>query len=167
MLIERNMILVLTPLPLFVVLLFKSFFSFCSFFFLSFLFPFLVCVTGPGQYNLPAAINAQTKPANLQNFSTSGPRFQEAQQRSIRINVPPGKYNPITSDFDKLRIKILKSKKMSAKSDWAQHIAFVSTEQRFNDGIYDNEVPPPTSYRPKVGLAETLPKAVSTKSGKT
>eukprot|EP00599_Poterioochromonas_sp_BG-1_P000781 CAMPEP_0173144032 /NCGR_PEP_ID=MMETSP1105-20130129/7004_1 /TAXON_ID=2985 /ORGANISM="Ochromonas sp., Strain BG-1" /LENGTH=583 /DNA_ID=CAMNT_0014057661 /DNA_START=101 /DNA_END=1852 /DNA_ORIENTATION=- len=113
---------------------------------------------GPGQYELPPAIQAPAKPAQIQNFNTSGPRFQETQQRSLRITVPPGKYNPITSDFDQLKIKILKQKKMASRSDWAQHIAFVSTDKRFKEEQYDNEVPPATTYKPKVGLAETLPR---------
>lgn len=76
----------------------------------------------------------------------------------MRITVAPGDYTPVTSDFDQIRLKIMKQKKMASRSDWAQNIAFVSTESRFKDGGYDNDVPPATAYRPKVGLAETLPK---------
>jgi hypothetical protein len=83
----------------------------------------------------------------------------------MRINVPPGKYNPITSDFDQMKIKILRQKKMASRSDWAQHIAFVSTEERFKEKGFDNDVPPPTTYHPKIGLAETLPKPASNRTG--
>jgi hypothetical protein len=80
----------------------------------------------------------------------------------MRINVPPGKYNPITSDFDRLKLKIYKHKKISNRSDWAQNIAFESTETRFRDKDYDNEVPPPTNYHPKTGIADTLPRSYNT-----
>jgi hypothetical protein len=134
--------------------------------------------SGPGQYDIPPAIQAGTKPPNLQFFTSSGPRFQEVSsyliyqlsvlivcfvsmylqgQRSMRIDVAPGKYNPITSDFDRLRIKILKQKKMISRSDWAQNIAFVSTEERFKDG-HDSDIPAPTAYAPKVGLTDNLPR---------
>lgn len=76
----------------------------------------------------------------------------------MRLTVAPGDYTPMTSDFDQMRLKIMKQKKMASRSDWAQNIAFVSTESRFKDGMYDNDVPPATAYRPKVGLADTLPK---------
>ena len=70
--------------------------------------------------------------------------------------IAPGKYNPLTSDFDTMRLKILKQKKMHSRSDWAQNIAFASTDTRFEKLNLD--APAPTAYAPKVGLAETLPK---------
>lgn len=78
--------------------------------------------------------------------------------RSMRIHTAPGSYNIIASDFDNARLKILKQKKMAQRSGWAQNIAFTSTETRFNEGSYDNEVPPPSTYYPKVGMADAAPK---------
>ena len=78
--------------------------------------------------------------------------------RSMRIHTAPGSYNIIASDFDNIRLKILKQKKMAQRSGWAQNIAFTSTETRFNDGTYDNEVPAPSAYYPKVGIADTAAK---------
>lgn len=75
--------------------------------------------------------------------------------RSMRIHTAPGSYNIIASDFDNVRLKILKQKKMAQRSGWAQNIAFTSTETRFNDNTYDNEVPAPSTYYPKVGIADT------------
>lgn len=52
--------------------------------------------------------------------------------RSMRLTTAPGAYSPVTSDFDQLRLKILKQKKMAVRSGWAQNIAFTSTEGRFS-----------------------------------
>jgi hypothetical protein len=115
---------------------------------------------GPGQYMIPSTIDSEkmTKPPNLQFFASSEPRFKSQQARSMQLETAPGKYNVISSDFDQLRLKILKQKKMASRSDWAQNIAFTSTTKRFQNmeenHIY--ETPTPTAYYPKVGLAETL-----------
>lgn len=79
--------------------------------------------------------------------------------RSMRISSAPVSYNAVTSDFDQMRLKILKQKKMASRSGWAQHIAFTSTETRFADAAYDNDVPAPSRYYPRVGLADVAPKA--------
>lgn len=115
---------------------------------------------GPGQYDIPSAIQAEkSKPLQLQCFSSSETRFRDQQPRSMQTKTAPGSYNVISSDFDQQRLRILKQKKMSSRSDWAQNIAFVSTEQRFNCKMLDNDVPPPSTYYPKVGLADTLPRS--------
>lgn len=118
---------------------------------------------GPGQYNIPTAIDGDkmTKPPQLQFFSSSETRFKPEQSRSMQVNVAPGDYNVVTSDFDKQRLKIMRQKKMAARSDWAQNIAFVSTEKRFRKAEEQHflETPNPTAYYPKVGLADTLPRA--------
>jgi hypothetical protein len=49
--------------------------------------------------------------------------------RSMRLTTAPGAYSPVTSDFDQLRLRILKQKKMAVRSGWAQNIAFTSTER--------------------------------------
>lgn len=78
--------------------------------------------------------------------------------RSMRISTAPGSYNIIASDFDNMRLKILKQKKMAQRSGWAQNIAFTSTETRFTEDQYNNEVPPPSAYYPKVGIADLAPR---------
>jgi hypothetical protein len=72
------------------------------------------------------------------------------------VSVAPGTYNPITSEFDQMRLKIMKQKKMATRSDWAHNIAFTSTEGRFRDMVIDNEVPPATTYYPKTGISDSI-----------
>ncbi len=64
----------------------------------------------------------------------------------------------MTSDFDQLRLRILKQKKMAARSGWAQNIAFTSTEGRFTQSAGVVEGPPANAYYPKMGIADNLPK---------
>lgn len=54
-----------------------------------------------------------------------------------------------------MKIKIMKQKKASSRSNWAQNIAFTSTERRFNQ-TFDNEVPSSTSYYPRTGISDNL-----------
>jgi hypothetical protein len=71
--------------------------------------------------------------------------------RSMRLNTAPGCYNPLTSDFDKLKLKILKQKKMASRSGWVQNIAFAATDKRFDEA--NNAVmssPSPTTYQPVI-----------------
>ena len=78
----------------------------------------------------------------------------------MRMTTAPGAYSPVTSDFDQLRLRILKQKKMAVRSGWAQNIAFTSTEGRFqlHTGIGNLDGPPANAYYPKVGIADNLPK---------
>lgn len=78
--------------------------------------------------------------------------------RSLRLTTAPGAYSPVTSDFDQLRLRILKQKKMAARSGWAQNIAFTSTEGRFTQTAGAVEGPPANAYYPKMGIADNLPK---------
>lgn len=66
----------------------------------------------------------------------------------------------MVSDFEQSRMKILKQKKMASHSNWAQHIAFTTTEARFHDmsQTYLLEVPPSTTYNIKQGLSDLAPK---------
>lgn len=118
---------------------------------------------GPGQYYIPPSISAEknVKPPNLQFFSSSEARFKSEQPRSMQVNTAPGSYNVITSDFDQTRLKIMKQKKMAARSDWVQNIAFTSTERRFNnlEEQFKLEVPNPTAYHPKVSFSDSLARA--------
>jgi hypothetical protein len=76
----------------------------------------------------------------------------------MRLTTAPGAYSPVTSDFDQLRLKILKKKKMAVRSGWAQNIAFTSTESRFFVPGQDLDGPPANAYYPKVGIADNLPR---------
>ncbi len=76
----------------------------------------------------------------------------------MRLTTAPGAYSPVTSDFDQLRLKILKQKKMAVRSGWAQNIAFTSTESRFQTNENSLDGPPANAYYPKVGIADNLPK---------
>lgn len=76
----------------------------------------------------------------------------------MRLTTAPGAYSPVTSDFDVLRLRILKQKKMAVRSGWAQNIAFTSTESRFHNVGEDLDGPPANAYYPKVGIADKLPK---------
>lgn len=76
----------------------------------------------------------------------------------MRIGSAPTPSTTVSSDFDLLRLRILKQKKMAVRSGWAQNIAFTSTEARFNSDSGANDVPPPSAYFPKMGLADLAPK---------
>lgn len=74
----------------------------------------------------------------------------------MRIYTAPGMYNPLESDFDKAKLKILKHKKMASRSAWAQNISFAATEPRFH--TLDRVVgPAPVAYRPKTDIADHIP----------
>jgi len=113
---------------------------------------------GPGDYFIPAVIQApRPLSPDQQNFSSSGPRFQDSLPKSMQLTVAPGQYNPITSDFDKSKIKILRQKRVASRSGWAQNISFASTEKRF-EIVDKNGVPAAGTYRPKTTLADNIPK---------
>jgi hypothetical protein len=78
--------------------------------------------------------------------------------RSQQIKTHPGSYNPLTSDFEKNRIDVLKKKRMLARSGWAQNISFESTEERFHQHEPGSSAPPPGTYHPKTSLVDHLPK---------
>ena len=73
----------------------------------------------------------------------------------------------MTSDFDQLKLKILKQKRISSRSDWAQKIAFTATEKRFNeinngisrDAVGDNG-PSPGTYDPRTNISDIFKKSV-------
>lgn len=115
---------------------------------------------GPGQYVLPSTIVADknAKPPNLQFFSSSEARFKNEQPRSMQVNTAPGSYNVVSSDFDQMRLRIMRQKKMAARSDWVQNIAFTSTERRFNnpEEMLKLDIPNPTAYRPKGSFGDQL-----------
>lgn len=77
--------------------------------------------------------------------------------KSMRLTVAPGQYNPITSDFEQAKIKILRQKKIASRSGWAQNISFTSTERRFHT-LEKPVGPPPGAYTPKTNLADHIAK---------
>lgn len=118
---------------------------------------------GPGFYRIPSSIdtmmnNNNNKPVEQQFFASAEVRFRDPTPMSQRMNTAPGLYNPITSDFDKLRLKIMKQKKMSSRSGWAQNIAFTTTDSRFHPDDYYSDVPPPTAYNPKESFTDHVKK---------
>ena len=77
-----------------------------------------------------------------------------------RLIVAPGDYNPLTSDFEKVRLKALKQKKLTNRSLWASSVAFTGTEKRFNDincglpkDLVSNKLPPPGAYNPNLDIS--------------
>lgn len=116
---------------------------------------------GPGKYSIPkeiSASHADKTPQHLQCFATSDVRFKDSVPRSMRLATAPGSYNPLTSDFEMNKLKILKKKKMASRSGWVQNIAFSGTEKRFLD-ISDElkeSGPTPSTYNPKVSLIDEM-----------
>jgi hypothetical protein len=60
----------------------------------------------------------------------------------------------MTSDFDKNRVKILRRKRMTARSGWAQNISFQATEERFFKPEPEPPGPPPGHYQLKDGVGD-------------
>lgn len=129
-----------------------------------------------GQYLIPSTLKVPEQlPPEKQTFSSYGARFHDVSScfmisieliaddiklqipRSLQFDTAPGKYNPITSDFDNLKIKLLRKKHNTSKSGWASHIAFEGTESRFFD-IAKDDNPGPATYRPKTNIADSIPK---------
>eukprot|EP00607_Mallomonas_marina_P007898 CAMPEP_0182423352 /NCGR_PEP_ID=MMETSP1167-20130531/9320_1 /TAXON_ID=2988 /ORGANISM="Mallomonas Sp, Strain CCMP3275" /LENGTH=425 /DNA_ID=CAMNT_0024602243 /DNA_START=8 /DNA_END=1285 /DNA_ORIENTATION=+ len=111
---------------------------------------------GPAHYNIPGSVVVKTRPPSKQCFDSTVDRFVDPTPSSLRLNTYPGEYDVISSDFDQSRLKILKHKRMTARSSWAQNVAFSGTEARF--GSADNHIPAPGEYHPKTSLADKLPK---------
>lgn len=102
---------------------------------------------GPAQYSLPSTMAEAEKgrPQHLQCFTSSGERFFEpSYKQSITA---PGMYRVLT-EFESKRLKILKRKKLVARSGWAYNVAFESTEPRRTEPPM-TEGPPPGLYQPK------------------
>jgi hypothetical protein len=60
----------------------------------------------------------------------------------------------MTSDFDKNRVKILRRKRMMARSGWAQNVSFQCTEERFFMPEPETQGPPPGHYSLKDGVGD-------------
>jgi hypothetical protein len=116
--------------------------------------------TGPSPttYSIPATITApKPKATNLQFFTSSEERFKDMVPRSMRTHTAPGAYDPRTSDFENLALKIMKQKKIASRSSWAQNIAFAGTEERFHEGKV-KVGPGPGAYRPKTEFHDGIAK---------
>jgi hypothetical protein len=70
----------------------------------------------------------------------------------------PGDCNCLNSDFDRNKLKILKKKRVAARSGWSQNVSFDSTEGRFAGERVRSEAPPPGAYE---GTYNTISGAVS------
>lgn len=120
---------------------------------------------GPGYYELPRAINAPApKPVNQQFFASKDVRFKSEACRSLESKTAPGMYT-VPSNIEMQKYKILKKKKMTSRSGWAQTISFESTEGRTIKQFEANDVPPPTAYVPKQTMADSIPHELRTGGG--
>ena len=80
--------------------------------------------------------------------------FVQPTPKSQRTKTHPGSYKPMTSDFDKNRVKILRHKRMMARSGWAQNVSFQCTEERFYKPEPETQGPPPGHYSLKDGVGD-------------
>jgi hypothetical protein len=130
-------------------------------------------VPGPGVYTDPNSISATAQKLaaseraapDKQCFGASEKRFRPEQARSNQNMVPPGAYTPLTSDFDVNKIKILKSNRMKARSDWGRSVSFTTSGARFRadkEGIG----PSPGDYVPKTAISDDLRRSMK-KRGKS
>jgi hypothetical protein len=78
----------------------------------------------------------------------------------------PGQYNVLNSDFDSNKVKMLKKKRIAARSGWAQNVSFDSTENRFSGTNMTSETPPPGAYESAYfTLSHAVSKGKQSKSG--
>lgn len=111
---------------------------------------------GPGRYDLTSPATVDPVPVELQYYSRGSARFGDPNPRSMRLYTSPGDYNPLTSDFERTKIKLMKRKKMHSRSGWAQNISFDATESRFFEPT--RVLPPgPGEYALKEGIADRAP----------
>ena len=114
----------------------------------------------PGSYNLPTAIIIKKRhPSHLQNFGSSDSRIYSGGPRSLQLSTGPGTYNPLTSDFDKHYARILKNKRLLAKSTWATSVAFSTTDKR--TAVFEHENLNHVTdayYYPKTNIADSVPR---------
>lgn len=112
---------------------------------------------GPQTYNVPRnGVEVKKRDVKIQCFDSTVDRFRDPMPRSQRIKTHPGSYNPITSDFERNRLKILRRKRMLGRSGWAQNVSFQSTEERFFTAEPGNVAPPPGTYVPKTAIADHI-----------
>lgn len=110
---------------------------------------------GPQSYNVPrTGVEIKKKDVRIQCFDSTVTRFVDPTPKSQRIKTHPGSYTPLTSDFDKNRLKILRRKRMAARSGWAQNVSFQCSEERFFRPEPETLGPPPTAYQPYTGVGE-------------
>jgi hypothetical protein len=110
---------------------------------------------GPCAYDTKTGMRIGTKPREKQFFNSSSKRFPETA-RSNRLITAPGSYNPMVSDFDASKIKILKKKKMLTRVGGSDSVAFDTLEKRFSSSDKSN-VPPPGKYDIR-GMGDALPR---------
>ena len=114
---------------------------------------------GPGAYTLRQEdpeedTGSPGKKKTDQNFLSGGERFPS--EKSQRDTTAPNKV-ALKSEFDTNKLRILRAKKLKARSGWAQNISFDSTEGRFFKATRQEAViPPPGAYTPKNEFKQLL-----------
>lgn len=110
---------------------------------------------GPASYNIPrTGVEIKKKDVRIQCFDSTVTRFTDPMPKSQRIKTHPGSYKPLTSDFDKNRLNILRRKRITARSGWAQNISFACTEKRFFAPEPETLGPAPGHYTVNDGIAD-------------
>ena len=115
---------------------------------------------GPGAYSLrmedPVVDPSSPVKKTDQNFLSGGERFPK--EKNSKNNSAPNKV-ALKSDFDLTKMRILRQKKLKARSGWAQNIAFDGTERRFFKATrQEMVVPPPGAYTPKNDFSNAIKK---------
>lgn len=113
-------------------------------------------VPGPNSYDFPDQFEVKERPASMQFFTSKEERFRNPVPKTFRMKTCPGSYTPLTSDFDKQRLRILKEKRMRSRSDWAQNVGFETTVRRFEENTPIG--PAVGTYNPKVSFIDNLQK---------
>lgn len=113
-------------------------------------------VPGPNSYELPDQFEVKERPVSMQFFTSKEERFRNPVPKAFRLKTCPGLYTPLTSDFDKQRLRILKEKRMQARSNWAQNVGFATTVKRFEEET--TSAPAVGTYHPKVSFIDNLQK---------
>jgi hypothetical protein len=124
---------------------------------------------GPGHYELPGAIKVPYGERGAGSFLSSQERFNNVlytftaqvfciltylltllQAEALRLETAPapGTYDPLTSDFDLSRLKIVRRKKLLQRSQWTQDISFQSRDRRFPEKQAEDSGPPPCTEFP-------------------
>lgn len=110
---------------------------------------------GPMSYDVPrTGIQIKKKNPKNQCFDSSAKRFADPTPKSQQTKTNASSYKPLSSDFDSNRLKILRRKRMTARSGWAQNISFQSTEERFFQPSATTDGPVPGHYVIRDGIGD-------------
>lgn len=102
---------------------------------------------GPGSYHINRELDQINNPNHHANtkkiFIISEERFKENTRNKESNDQELLNY---LSDFDKIKLNILKKKKMTNKSMWVNDVGFISTSKRFQE----NQTVPSTALSPLI-----------------